>query len=422
MAGALSDIGTEIKETYPKGTWRDMVNKEAPYAAALKKRTDMKVNEGLITWPLRTKAQWNIGIIDDNEAFPTAKDPTRLKAQMRPEIFAGSIKLGFKAKAVGKSEKSSFHEGGVTADRIEGTAEDIVKYKNKVYAGSVVGRLGVVLAEVGVNTMSVDKPLRSLLLNENMSLEVRDALTGGAVRDSFTGQILSTIAEDTDTLTYAGTDRTVVAGDHIFITGSYGRLPYSLQHIVDDATQSPDLLFTLSRASNPQINGQVERNGGSLRDLDEQLILKAIEKPRRKTGKKITRALSNIGQAHKYVEFVAPDRRYPGATTGTQSYSIGFGDESLNIVAPGVNCKLEVDRDISPRKIFFLAWDTFFHFEAQELDWADEETLLKLIPSSDTHKAGYLAYICSIENQGNTMPPANCELGDLKDATLCGDA
>jgi hypothetical protein len=420
MAGELSNIGTEIKETYPKGTWKDMVNKEAPYRAALKKRTDMKVNEGLITWPLRTKAQWNIGIIDDNEAFPTAKDPVRLKAQMRPEIFAGSIKIGFKGRAVGKSDKSTFHEGGTTADRIEGTAEDITKYINKVYAGSVVGRLAVVLAEVSTNTFTVDKPLRGLLLNENMSLEVRDALTGGAVRDSFTGQVLSTFAEETDTVTYAGTDRTVVAGDHVFITGSYGRLPYSLPHIVDDATTSPTDVFLLSRATYPQISGQVARNGGSLRDLSEALMLDAIEKPRRKTGKKITRALCNIGQAHKYVEFVAPDRRYPGMSSGTPSYALGFGDDSLNIAAPGVNVKLEVDRDIPPRAIYFLAWDTFFHFEAQELDWADEETMLKLIPSSDTHKAGYLAYICSIENQGNTMPPANCVLGDLKDS-LCAD-
>lgn len=420
MSGELSNIGNEIKETYPKGVWKDMVNKEAPYRAALKKRTDMRVNEGLITWPLRTKAQWNVGIIDDNAAFPTPKDPGRLKAQMRPEIFAGSIGIGFKGRAVGKSDKSTFHEGGTTADRIEGTAEDVVKVINKTYAGSVVGRLAVVLAD-GVNTFTVDKPLRSILLNENMPIEVRDALTGGAIRDSLSARTIETIVEDTDTVTYSGADQTAVAGDHVFLAGSYGRLPYSLPHIVDDATQSPDLLFTLSRATDPQINGQVERNGGSLRDLSEQLMLAAIEKPRRRTGKRITKALSNIGQAHKYVEFTAADRRYPGATTGTQNYSVGFGDESLTIAAPGVNVKLEVDRDVPPRSIYFLAWDTFFHFEVQELDWADEDTLLKLMPTTDGYKAGYLAYICSIENQGNTMPPANCHLGDLKDATLCGD-
>ncbi len=421
MAGELSSIGNEIKETYPKGTWKDMANKEAPYRAALKKRTDLKMNEGLVTWPLRTKPSWSVAIIDDNASFATPKDPSRLKAQMRPEIFQGTVQIGLKGRAVGKSEKSTFHEGGTLADRIEGTAEDVIKVINRTYAGSVVGRLGVVLADGAASTFTLDKPLRHFLLSEGMSIEVRDALTGGNVRDSMSDRTISTITEDTDTITYSGADQTVVAGDHVFLADSYGRLPYSLPHIVDDATQSPDLLFTLSRATNPQINGMVHRNGGVLRDLSEQLILEAIAKPRRKTGKKITRALANEGQGRKYIEFVSADRRYPGATTGTQNYSVGAGEDSLNIVAHGVNCKLELDLDIPPRKIYFLAWDTFFHFEPQELDWIDDDGgLLKLVPSTDVHKAGYLAYICSIENQGNTMPPANCELGDLKDS-MCGD-
>jgi hypothetical protein len=54
------------------------------------------------------------------------------------------------------------------------------------------------------------------------------------------------------------------------------------------------------------------------------------------------------------------------------------------------------------------------------LDWIDEDTLLKLIPTNGGHKAGFLAYVGCVENIINTMPRANARLDDLNDP-ICGD-
>jgi hypothetical protein len=177
------------------------------------------------------------------------------------------------------------------------------------------------------------------------------------------------------------------------------------------------------RTTYPKTKANILSNGGTLRNLSEQLMLDAIDLPRRRAGKKITRVLSNTGQARKYVEFVAQERRFAGNTNGGDpKYNLGFAEGSLQIVAPGVNCKLELDTDIPPRTMLFLAWDTFGLFESQGLDWVDDgDGMLKLTPTDGGHKSSFLAYMQSQENQFNTMPLGNSRLDDLKDP-ICGDA
>ena len=85
-----------------------------------------------------------------------------------------------------------------------------------------------------------------------------------------------------------------------------------------------------------------------------------------------------------------------------------------------MSCKLEVDFDISPRRIFFLCWETFGRYEAMSLDWIDDDTLLKMVPTDGGHKAGFLAYVGCVENQINTMPRASSRLEALNDP-ISGD-
>ena len=128
--------------------------------------------------------------------------------------------------------------------------------------------------------------------------------------------------------------------------------------------------------------------------------------------------MANSGQARKYVEFIQGERRYPGPAGKAPRYTVGYDDESLQIIAPGVNCRLEVDFDITPRRMYFLAWDTFGLYEAMPVDWLDDDTLLKMIPTAGGHKAGFLSYIGCVENQINVMPRANSRLEDLNDPIL----
>ncbi len=416
--GAFEDISDELKNAYPPGSFVDPVNREAPYRKSLQ-RVNLKMHEGIAKFPLGLRAAWNVGAIADLGNMPTPVDPERVQGTVTPELFVGSFQIGLKTKTAAKSKVGTFNAGGILSDRVENTVADLGKYINRVYAGSILARLAVVLTNDGSSQLTLDDPLRDILLDSNMRIDVYDALSAGSIRGTG-NRTVTNIDRATGQITYSGADiAAIVPGDHVFVTDTYNRSFWTLPMIVDDGTDAASI-FGLSRTTYPDLKAFVLRGSSGLRDLTEQLILDAIDRPRRETGKRITRALCNSGQARKYVEMIQAERRYPGPTGSAPRYTVGYDEESLQILAPGVNVRLEVDFDLAPRRIYFLCWETFGMYEAMPLDWIDDDTLLKMIPRSDSdgHRAGFLSYVGSVENEINTMPRCNSRLDDLNDPIL----
>jgi hypothetical protein len=418
-AGAFEDITTELKNAYPPGTFEEPVNKMSKYRRDIQ-RVDLVMNEGIARFPLGIASSWNVGMIPDIGEFPTPVDPVRVQGEVTPELFVGSFSIGVKTKVAAKSKKGTFNQGGIMADRVENTVAELGKYINKVYAGSQgnadpVNVGGGVLATVETNltpanTLVLNKPLGAELLNRNMRIDAK--APGGALR-ALQSQTITVLTRDTRTIVYDGADDpTVAAGDEIYIENTSGRSIWTLSMIVGDASDTA-LIFGQSRATYPELNAFVEDAGGN--DLTEQLILNTIDLPFRETGKRISKALTNTGQARKYVEFIQAERRYPGPTGSAPRYTVGYDEDSLQIIAPGINVKLEVDTDIEPRRIYFLAWEVFGRYTSMDVDWIDDDALLKMIPTAGGHRAGFLAYVGCVENQINTMPRASARLENLQD-------
>lgn len=425
--GAFEDITTELKNAYPPGTFEEPVNKESKYRRDLQ-RVDLVMNEGIAKFPLGIASAWNIGLIPDIGDFPTPKDPTRVQGQVTPELFVGSFQIGVKTKVAAKSTKGTFNQGGIMADRVENTVAELGKYINKVYAGSqgqtpVAGVYGGgVMATVesndGSSTLTLNKPLGAELLNRNMPITVVDPGTGPRAGWATVGseRLITAIDRDARTIVYSGgNDAAVAASDEVFVFGTSGRTIWTLSMIVGDSSDSAEI-FEQSRSTYPELNAFIVDAGGT--DLTEQLILQAMDLPRRETSKRISKALTNTGQARKYVEFIQAERRYPGPTGSAPRYTIGYDEDSLQILAPGINVKLEVDFDIEPRRIYFLCWEVFGRYTSMDVDWIDDDALLKMIPTSGGHKAGFLAYVGCVENQINTMPRSSSRLEGLNDPIM----
>lgn len=414
--GAFQDITVELKNVYPTGTFEEPVNKIAKFRRDLQK-VDLTFNEGLGYFPLGVASAWNIGLIADLGNFPTPLDPVRIQGKVTPELFVGSFQIGLKTKVAAKSKVGTFNAGGIMADRVENTVSELGKYINRVYVGSNGGIMATVESNSGSSTVVLAKPLGAELLNKNMRVDFYD----GATPRTAVGTALTVLNRSTRTITYAAAnDATIAAGDHVYIENTYGREIWTLNQIVGDATDKATIFTNGVRATYPELSAFVFRGDSGLRDLTEQLMLNAIDAPYRETGKNINKALTNTGQGRKYVEFIQAERRYAGPSGTAPRYTVGYDEDSLQIIAPGVNVKLEVDVDCEPRRIYFLAWDTFGRYESMPLDWIDEDTLLKMIPTSGGHKAGFLAYVGCVENIINTMPRANSRLDDLNDP-ICGD-
>jgi|GEM_PF-2147381 len=410
--GAFEDITTELKNAYPPGTFEEPVNKETKYRRDLQ-RVDLVMNDGIAKFPLGIASAWNVGLIADVGDFPSPIDPTRVQGEVTPELFTGSFQIGVKTKVAAKSKVGTFNQGGIMADRVENTVAELGKYINKVYAGSYGAILGYVSTNDGSSTVTLATPLGNLLLNKNMRIDFK--IPGGALRTAV-NRTITVLNRDTNVITYSGADdAAIAAGDEVYITGTSGRSIWTLPQIIGDASDAASI-FGQSRSTYPELNSFVEDAGNN--DLTEQMILQTIDLPRRETGKRVTRALTNTGQARKYVEFIQAERRYPGPTGSAPKYTVGYDEDSLQIIYPGVNMKLEVDFDIEPGRIYFLCWEVFGRYTAMDVDWIDDDALLKMIPTSGGHKAGFLAYVGCVENQINTMPRSSSRLEGLTDPIL----
>lgn len=422
----MADVGnfttiddTQIKEVYPAGVFDNVFHTRAPYRDKLKKDSSFPASEGVVRFPGFLDGMWSVGIIADNAAFPTPKDPVDVKFTLRPEIFATTVQVGVKTKVAAKSGKSTFSSGGALGRRIENAAKELASTINRVYCGSNRGRLATVESD-GSSTFVAAKPYGTTLLEEGMVLEAYSALSGGSLRDSFSAHRITAIDHSTRTVTYvlnstgAADDKTLVAGDSIFLSGSYAQEPVGLPDIVDDGTLA-STIFGITRSTSPKTKGMVKGNGGVVRDINQDLLMEGADDIRRFTDKRPTRCLMNRGQYRKLREQVDTAVQFDGAN---RKFPLGITSSSFDLSTFDADFSFDLDDHCTPRSAFILSWDTFFLYNAMDPDWMSD---LDLIPTDGGHKAGYIKEYGCVENQGCLMPKANVRIDDLADP-LMGDS
>jgi hypothetical protein len=428
--GGFDALSSNLKIVYPSKALEALVNEEAPFRGALKKKTPPggRVSEGNLKFGAYLNPPQNVGQLADADNLPTPKDRTQIEFTLTPTLFAGTFQIGWVTKAAANSNKSAYN-GGELRRRTEETASDLGKFIEQTYAGTHgTGRRATVEAATTASASFVAaEDLGVILLRENFKVSVRTADGGDTVRDSCDNITISSITRSTRTVTLATGTYTLSAGDSVHVvskgsqTGLSSLSAMGLPGIVDDGTLVGGTFqgIATARTTYPKLKCIVKDNGGSDRDISEQILVNAVHEVRHISGKRVTDMWSNTGQAEKYIEFVAPDRRYampPGG--GTTKLSTGYQEGDLVHYAPGVAFKLNISVDMHPGRIYLLCWDTFFHYQAQEMAWWDEGSMLKPVPTDGGFKAAYFAAMAGIENIGCDMPGVNVLIKDLTDPLL----
>jgi hypothetical protein len=419
--GAFDDaaVTPALKNMYPQKAVDAMTNEEAVFVPAMKKSIPGPVGtEGILKFGANFNPPQNVGQLGDVGTLPPPKDRTQDQLTLKPTIFAGSFQIGLVTLHAANSSRSAFM--GELSRRSEETMTDLGKFRESHYTGTHgTGRRARVESD-GSNNFVAALPEGTTLLKENFYISVRTTDGGATVRDSLDLRKITAINHATRTVTYDGADQTLVAGDHVHVVNELTQTIVAangLRGLVDDA-KFLGTLHELSRTTYPKLKSNVSSNGGVLRNLTEQILVRACHENRARSGKRVTDAWTSPGQAEKYIEFVAPDRRYVVNSNSPQSMATGYKGNELTHFFPGGQFTLHISYDIVPREIFLLNWDTFFRYVALDMQWLDEGSRLKLIPASSTFKAGYLAYLASIENIGNVMPLANTVVRDLADPAI----
>jgi hypothetical protein len=330
------------------------------------------------------------------------------------------MNIGWLTKAAADSNKSAFN-GGETRRRTEETASNLGKFVEQTYVGTFGSGVRGYVESSGAGGIVVKQVEGLKLLRDGMKITVRDGANFATIRATLDGVRVASTDPSTRTITTTGTPTytNAIANDVILpvtktsqtVTTLYAN---GVRGLIDDGTLS-DTIHGQSRTTYPKLKSYVSGNGGVLRSLSEQIMIRAFHDVRERTGKRITDLWLGPGQVEKYIEFVAPDRRRP-VTGGNYDKSTGYkGVEEFKHYAPGVDVKFNLSFDVLPREMFGFNWDAWFHYVARELDWITDDQMLHLAVGSSTYKARWDAFMASFENIGCDMPAAQIVFRDLKD-------
>ena len=428
MAGAITDIANSLKVAYPTRAIETMVQAEQVFRPRLARElpAGARLTDGYeIRFGARLSPSQNVGQILDQGSFPYAKDAIDRQFVFKPTIFAADFQIGIMTRFVASSNVAGFN-GGEMRRRPEEVISDLGKFIESTYVGTDgSGIRGYVESEPGANQIKMKLPWGIRLLRENFYISERIA-AGSTVRDSIDGRTISDMAYDTRIITYSGADQTPVADDPIYVVSETTQtltalFANGLRGQIDDGSLA-QYIHTLDRtaAGNTKLKSLVFSNGGERRNLTEQLMIGANHDVWQRVNKRPSTLFMPETQVEKYIEFVAPQRRFPAVGRERQGKSTGYDVSDLHHFAPGVDMDFMISPDALPGEIYGLTWDSFFLYEAVRLQWLSghDTANLLLLPGTGTHKAGWGAYLVSIENFGTDFPLASWKMTDLKDRAL----
>jgi len=430
MAGEFPNLGYALKVLYPTKALEPMLNEEAPFRAKVKTAipAGSRVSEGDVKYNGVLALPQNVGQIVDGGDLQDAAERSEVQFTLKPSIFTGTMNIGGLTRKAANTNKSAWN-GGEVRRRTEETVSNLGKYIESTLVSTVDGIRGYVESS-GAGGIVIKEPIGMKLVRQGMKISVRDSGTPTSARSTLDAVRVASVNPQTRTFTVTGTPTytNAVADDLIYVVvglaANYALTDVfaeCLRGLIDDGTHKTTI-HGLDRTAvgNEKLKSVVDSNGGSLRDLTEQLLIRTCHTVREGCGKRVSDIWTGPGQIEKYIQFVAPERRR-AVEGGSYDKSTGYKSEGeLVHYAPGVALRINMSFDIIPRELFLLSWDTFFRWVSQEMAWIDEGSMLHLAigANNSSYRFRWDAFMASMENIGNVMPCANAVIRDLKDPAL----
>jgi hypothetical protein len=424
MAGEFQNLGVALKTVYPSKALEPMLNEEAPYRQKLSKSVPAgaKVSKGDVKFNGVLALPQNVAQILDGEDLMDAAERSEVQFNLKPTIFTATMNIGWLTRKAANDDTSAWN-GGEVRRRTTETVSNLGKFIESTYVGTFGNGVRAYAESSVAGSVTLAKPEGVKLIRQGMKVSFRDGTTlTSPAHATVDGVRVASVNSDTRAITLSGVaDHTVIdADDPIMVVSKSGittdistTFANGMRGLIDDGTYATSIHgVDRTTVGNEKLKSIVNANGGTLRNLTEQILIRTCHKVREESGKRVTDIWTGPGQIEKYIEFVAPDRRRAVAG-GSYDKSTGYKEDLIHY-APGVALKINLSFDVIPRELFLLSWDTFFHYQAQEMQWVDDDSLLHLAIGTSGHKASWYAYMASFENIGCDMPVANAVVRDLR--------
>jgi hypothetical protein len=436
-ASTLANLTSSLRRIYSDEFFEVAINTAAPFWMDLQEEKNLEPEGEGYFWPFYLATPQNIGTPAEEANLPTVKQRSEVQGRVRPGQFIATFEISFILEAVG-STRGAWNKGEVKRHMWEAIT-DLTKHVNRIYAGTHgTGRIGVVSAVSGatftagtgtttstLGPAGTDETVGAHLLRRNMTLEFRADDTGtGADHTPATAPNVTKIVQSTRVVTTDQTLAAVVAGDHVYIKGSYGQatVPNGIMGIVDDGSLL-DVIHNAARSTNEELKAKVD-SSSSLRPLSEELLIRNAFDVYQLSGQYIDTILMNSGEIERYLAFVRPDRRYPvmSGGKGVPDYKVGYDEDSLEFLYGGKRAKIKMMVDVPPRTVLGITKSMLRRFTLRKMTWYDHgggQIFVQGVNSGGL-KTTKQATLIHLDNLGSLMPRSAFRIRDLTDPQLAG--
>jgi hypothetical protein len=426
MAGEFQNLGVAVKTVYPSKAIEAVINEEAPFRAKMSQEVPAgsRVSEGTVKFNAVLASEQNVAQIVDGDDLQDAAERAEVQFTLNPTMFTATMQIGWLARKAVNSNKSGFN-GGEVRRRTNATVSNLGKFIEQTYVGtSGNGVRGYVDSSSGSGVV-LKQPEGQKLLRQGHKITIRDGANFATVRATLDGVRIATLNPSTLLITTSGTPTytNAVANDAIFVTSKATQTLTSLfangvRGLVDDGTNSQYIHGQdRTTAANVKLKSQVVTSTAT-RNLTEAEMVRMCNTIREVSTKRVTDILMGPGQLEKWIAIVAPDRQR-AVSGGTYDKGLGLKSENeLALWAPGVAARCMLSFDVIPREMYYLNWESWFHYVAQEAQWVDEDSMFHMGIGTGNYKANWNAFMASFENIGCDMPAAQGVSRNLKDPIL----
>lgn len=378
----LATVADQLKFTYPRPAegmeYTFAVEAEARDSLRKRKREDFQFQGGKPIIPIQVGGSFSARPFADGSAFPKGGTPTTKLWQISTRGWADTISLGLIAKDQTTSANTNIFNTPLWAKYMADSVAQTASIMERTLLGSVAGSFGVVQAD-GVSTITMLPDTGGAnLFEEGMTLEARELITGSpAVRDSFSNHRLTVVNKKTRVMTYingvtgVADNRALVAGDHIFISGTYDFNQVTMMSAFDDGSAWSGTFQGIDRSTEPKLQAVVDGTGPT-RPPSEDLFLRLA------AGRWLDRSRHTLdcvwttpGVENEFFRLVASQRLYSSSASGDVRYSTGFKPGTIPIKGAGIDAMIKGYRYIRPGTAFMFPMHTLSLWISSDLHWLD---------------------------------------------------
>src|SRR5690606_34695559 len=344
--------------------------------------------------PVHVGRNEGIGFRGEHDTLAPAGQQRYEDLRYRPHYVWGQIHITEVLIEHTKSDRGAFVRA-LDAE-VRGMVRDMIAEVNRILWGDGTGLLAATKANNNTNVIALEDNARMGYFRVGMVVDILAVADGTPVA---TQRKITAVDKTAKTITIDGAPITTTTDHGVYRFGNYGKVANGLMNVVSNTGNLGGL--------NPANPGQefwashVFSNGGTLRDISEELLQQAFDAPTEESNGEVSLIIGSFGVRRAYQSLLTALRRY----VNTMELEGGFSALEFN------GKPFTVDKD-APYNTLFLLDETYLRlFETSKPKWMDRDGAVLKYDGNTGWRAIYRWFF----NLGTDLRAAHARLDDLRE-------